>query len=234
MVIPPPPPGWEALPGADLDDLSQVNFSTWAEAVQDVAAGKIGLLPDMSNGLYPVVQDLLVCLESATRVAFCHKCYQLGANCRCPGAPTTTTTSSSTSVASWSEIADPAPTRRVPTSAPLQSVPSVVPPPGLHLPGAGSIWNLPIPDFPALLRPPGSIHQPLPPAGRGAIQQSQLRAAQERRAAQDTQYALPLPSWTQPAMPYLQQVQPPAWLPPSPPHSDSAATPSERPALPEG
>ena len=41
LAIPPPPPGQEALPGGVPEDLSQDNLSTWADTVQDVAAGMI-------------------------------------------------------------------------------------------------------------------------------------------------------------------------------------------------
>ena len=117
LVIPPPPLGQEALPGGDFDDLSQVNLSTWVEMVQDVVAGLLGLQPEISHGLFPLAQDLLVHLESATRVAFCCQCYQLGANCWCAGAPTTTTMSSFTSGTLWSEVPDTTPVRGFPTSS---------------------------------------------------------------------------------------------------------------------
>ena len=39
LAIPPPPPGQETLPGGVPEDLSQDNLSTWADTVQDVAAG---------------------------------------------------------------------------------------------------------------------------------------------------------------------------------------------------
>ena len=132
------------------------------------------------------------------------------------------------------EFPPSAPPQGAPGLAPLPSLPSVVPLPGLHLPGKGTLWNPPRTDFLALPQAPGSIHQPPPPARRGAIQQTQLRATQERRASLDAQYALPLPNWTQQATPYLQQVQPPAWPPPPLLRSDSVTTPVEEPAPPEG
>ena len=233
LAIPLLPPGQEALPGGVVDDLSQVNFSAWAETVQDVAAGMLALPPNMPNTLFPGVQELLVCLDSATRVPFCHTCYQPGNNCRCLGVPYTVSTPSSTTGTSWSEIADPTPIYGVPTSTPQQGAPSVAPLPGLHPPEEGSIWNPPHPDFPVLPWAPGNVRMPRPPARRGATLQAQLQAAQERRAVTDVQYVLPLLTWTQSATPYIQQVQPPVQPPPPlppPPHSDSAKTTEKMPA----
>ena len=96
LAIPPLPPGQEALPGGVSDDLSQVNLSTWAETVQDVAAGMLALLPEMHSTLFPGVLDLLVHLESASQVPFCHHCYLPGASCRCLGVMSTTPAPSTT------------------------------------------------------------------------------------------------------------------------------------------
>ena len=191
LAIPAPPPGREALPGGIADDLSQINLSAWAEAVQDVAAGMLGLPPELSNTLSPGVQDLLARLETATRVPYCHNCYLLGANCWCLGAPMTTAASSSTTGTLWSEITDPTPLIGVSADMPQQGAPSIAPPPGLTLPVAGSIWNLPIPDFPALPRLLEGLGQQHPPTGRGACLEAQLRAVNERRANADV---MPKPS----------------------------------------
>ena len=91
LAIPPCP---LALPDVDVDDLSQVNLSAWAETVQEIAASMLALLSDLPT-LFPAVHDLLVHLESATRVPFCHTCYLQGSNCRCLGVPYTVSTPSS-------------------------------------------------------------------------------------------------------------------------------------------
>ena len=49
LAIPPPPPGQEVLPGGVPEDLSQDNLSTWADTVQDVAAGMIAPQPETSR-----------------------------------------------------------------------------------------------------------------------------------------------------------------------------------------
>ena len=92
LAIPPPLPGEEALLGGIPGDLSQVNLSTCAETVQDMAAGMLAPPPEMSGSLFPQTLEVLTCLESVTRVPFCHCCYLPGASCWCLGGASTTTT----------------------------------------------------------------------------------------------------------------------------------------------
>ena len=109
LVIPPVPPGQEALPGGVPDDLSLVNLSAWAEVVQDVAAGMLALPLEIHSTLFPSVLELLAHLESDTRVPFCHSCYLPGASCRCLAGAFTTTTPLFSRSPSWSEITEPPP-----------------------------------------------------------------------------------------------------------------------------
>ena len=67
LAIPPPPPGQEVLPGGVPEDLSQDNLSTWAETVQDVAAGMVAPWPEMSLTIFPQVVEVLTILESRHR-----------------------------------------------------------------------------------------------------------------------------------------------------------------------
>ena len=83
LAIPPPPPGQEALPGGVPEDLSQDNLSTWADTVQDVAAGMIVPQPGMDQMIFPQVVEVLTLLESVSWVAFCRQCYLPGSACRC-------------------------------------------------------------------------------------------------------------------------------------------------------
>ena len=106
LAILPPPPGQEALPGGVPEDLSQDNLSTWAETVQDVAAGMIAPQPEMSQTIFPQIVEVMTLLESVSRVTFCHQCYLLGSACRCLGGSSTASTAS-TAGQSWSDIADP-------------------------------------------------------------------------------------------------------------------------------
>ena len=75
LAIPPSPPGQEALPGGVPEDLSQDNLSTWADTVQDVAAGMIAPQPEMSQTIFPQVVEVLTLLELVSRVTFCRQCY---------------------------------------------------------------------------------------------------------------------------------------------------------------
>ena len=83
----PPPAGRVAPQGGFPTDLLQINLSDWASLVQDVAAGLQALPPGLSNCLDPEVLNLLHHLEAVTQVKFCHLCYHLETNCRCPGVP---------------------------------------------------------------------------------------------------------------------------------------------------
>ena len=81
LAIPPPPPGQEALLGGVPEDLSQDNLSTWADTVQDVAAGMIAPQPETSQTIFLQVVEVLTLLESVSRVTFCHQCYLPGSAC---------------------------------------------------------------------------------------------------------------------------------------------------------
>ena len=103
LAIPPPPPGQEALPGGVPEDLSQDNLSTWADTVQDVAAGMIVPQPGTDQIIFPQLVEVLTLLESVSRVAFCRQCYLPGSACRCLGSCSTTSTASTTGPL-WSDI----------------------------------------------------------------------------------------------------------------------------------
>ena len=69
------------LPGGVPKDLSQDNLSTWADTVQDVAAGMIVPQPGMDQIIFPQVVEVLTLLESVSWVAFCCQCYLPGSAC---------------------------------------------------------------------------------------------------------------------------------------------------------
>ena len=96
LAIPPPPPDQKALPGGVPEDLSEDNLSTWADTVQDVAAGMIVPQPGTDQIIFPQLVELLTLLELVSRVAFCHQCYLPGSACRCLESSSTTTTASTT------------------------------------------------------------------------------------------------------------------------------------------
>ena len=66
------------MPGGLPNDLSEINFSTWAELVQDVAAGLLALPQSLHDCLFPEVTNLLLHFEAVTLVTSCHQCYLPG------------------------------------------------------------------------------------------------------------------------------------------------------------
>ena len=214
LAIPPPPPGQEALPGGVPEDLSQDNLSTWADTVQDVAAGMIAPQPGTDQIIFPQVVEVLTLLESVSRVAFCHQCYLPGSACRCLGSCSTTSTASTTGP-SWSDIADP--TFDTNSASAGRGAGSALPY-GSSATAGSSIWDLPSADFPRLPGAPSAIRQPRPPAGRASHLESQLMAIQYGMTAPPDPLRLPQPTWRPPTTQNCRRVQ----LPPPPPRADSA------------
>ena len=216
LSILPPPPGQEALPGGVPENLSQDNLSTWAETVQDVAAGMIAPRPEMSLTIFPQVVDVLTTLESVSRVTFCRQCYLPGSACRCIGGSFTASTAS-TAGQSWSDIADPI---FSPNSASAGGGTGSVPPYGSPAMASGTIWDPPCADYPRLPGAPTAIRQPHPPAGRASHLESQLRAIWYGKTAPPDPLRLPRPTWGPPTTQPHQPVQPS----PPPPRTESAST----------
>ena len=216
LAIPPPPPDQKALRGGVPEDLSEDNLSTWADTVQDVAAGMIVPQPGTDQIIFPQVVELLTLLESVSRVAFCHQCYLPGSACRCLESSSTASTASTTGPL-WSDIADPtfgtnpAPAGRGAGSAL---------PYGSSATAGGSIWDLSSTDFPGLPGAPSAIRQPCPPAGRASHLESQLMAIRYGLTAPPDPLRLPQPTWMPPTTQNRRRVQ----LPPPPPKTDSAST----------
>ena len=216
MAIPPPPPEQKVLPGGVPEDLSQDNLSTWADTVQDVAAGMIVPQPGTDQIIFPQVVEILTLLESVSRVAFCRQCYLPGSACRCLESSSTASTASTTGPL-WSDIADPtfgtnpAPAGRGGGSAL---------PYGSSATAGGSIWDLPSTDFPGLPGAPSAIRQPCPPAGRASHLESQLMAIRYGLTAPPDPLRLPQPTWRPPTTQNCRRVQ----LPLPPPKTDSAST----------
>ena len=216
LAIPPPPPGQEALPGGVPEDLSQDNLSTWADTVQDVAAGMIAPQPGTDQIIFPQVVEVLTLLESVSRVAFCHQCYLPGSACRCLGSCSTTSTASTTGP-SWSDIADP--TFSTNSASAGRGTGSALPY-GSSATAGSSIWDLPSADFPRLPGAPSAIRQPRPPAGRASHLESQLMAIRYGMTAPPDPLRLPQPTWRLPTTQNRRRVQ----LPPPLPRTDSAST----------
>ena len=85
LVIPPPKEG-EPPPGGFPKDLSDLNLSSWASLVQDVASGLMVPPPTLSSEVSLTAIALLDFLEKATGWVYCHFCYHVGSRCTCMGA----------------------------------------------------------------------------------------------------------------------------------------------------
>ena len=182
------------LLGGVPEDLSQDNLSTWAETVQDVAAGMIAPQPETSLTIFPQVVEVLTILESVSRVTFCHQCYLPGSTCRCLGGSFTASTAS-TAGQSWSDIANPT---FGPNSATAGGGAGSVPPYGSPATAGSSIWDPPSADYPRLPGAPTAIHQPRPPAGRASHLESQLMAIHYGKTAPPDPLRLPWLTWGPP------------------------------------
>ena len=218
------------MQGGFPTDLSELNLLGWATLVQDVVAGLQVLPPNLGCDMVLPAVALLQLLETSTGLGFCHYCCHLGSRCTCmeayqPAPPK-----------SWSQIVEQTPGYGVTASLGGMTTPSttvsgmsgyVAPPLGLT-PIDFSSWRLPPPEAPASRGLP-TAPQGLPGAGRSLM----MRGAAERNAraqmaqgpsglAQQAQTqptsALHMPKMApplhqplpgQPAMPYLQEVQPP-------------------------
>ena len=215
LAIPPPPPEQKALPGGVPEDLSQDNLSTWADTVQDVAAGMIVPQPGTDQIIFPQVVEILTLLESVSRVAFCRQCYLPGSACRCLESCSTASTASTTGPL-LSDIADPTFSTN---PAPAGRGTGSALPYGSSATAGGSIWDLPSTDFPGLPGAPSAIRQPCPPAGRASHLESQLMAIRYGLTAPPDPLRLPQPTWRPPTTQKRRRVQ----LPPPPPKTDSAS-----------
>ena len=77
-AIPPPPPGFQPLPGAPLVDLAGQNLAQWADRVQEVTSHM--RLPPRVAVECPASDMIGVLdrLEDMTRVRYCRHCFGVG------------------------------------------------------------------------------------------------------------------------------------------------------------
>ena len=143
LVIPPPKEGGPP-PGGFQKDLSDLNLSSWAGLVQDVASGLMAPPPTLGSKVSLVAIALLDLLEKATGWVYCRFCYHLGSWCTCMGA----------FPLSWSQVVGESPVHRATASSGGLTAPGMPatgylpPPPGLP-PIDYSKWRLPPPGAPA-------------------------------------------------------------------------------------
>ena len=227
LLVIPPPKEREPPSGGFSKDLSDLNLSSWASLVQDIASGLLAPPPNLGSDVSLPAVALLKLLEKTTRWGYCHFCYHLGSRCICMGAY------SPAPPPSWSQVVGESPGCGVTASSGGMTDPSTTaagmsgylpPPPGLP-PIDFSKWRLPPPEAPASRGP--TAQPSLPGVGRSI----QLRGMVKRiRGAQMAPHPGRLAQWMSapptstpctpqmvpplcqpclewPAMPYQQAVQ---------------------------
>ena len=138
LVIPPPKEGGPP-PGGFPKDLSDLNLSSWASLVQDVASGQMVPPPTLGSEVCLAAVALLDLLKKATGWVYCRFCYHMGSQCTCMGA-----------FPLWSQVVGESPGHRETASSRGLTAPSIpamgylLPPPGLP-PIDYNKWRLPLP-----------------------------------------------------------------------------------------
>ena len=164
LLIIPPPKEREPPPGGFPKHLSDLNLSSWASLVQDIASGLLVLPPNLGSDVSLTAVALLDLLEKTTRWVFCHFCYHLGSKCACMGA----------FPPSWSQVVGESVGCRVTASSggmttpgmPAAGMPRYLPPPPGLPPMDFTKWRLPPPEASAAR---GAMAPPLlPGVGRSA------------------------------------------------------------------
>ena len=218
LLVIPPPKERQPPPGGFPKDLSELNLSSWAGLVQDVASGLLVPPPNLGSEVSLPAVALLELLKKTTGWGYCHFCYHLGSRCTCMGAY------SQAPPSLWSQVVGESPGCGVTASSGGMTAPST--------PAAGMSGYLPPPpglppiDFPKWRLPPLEAPPNLP----GVRRSDWLRGTVKRITGAPCpgglaqwmpvtpvlmpctlQMVLPLqqPCLEWPAMPYQQAVQPP-------------------------
>ena len=147
LLVIPPPKESQPPPGGFPKDLSDLNLSSWAGLVQDVASGLMAPPPNLGSDVSLPAVALLDLLEKTTGWVYCRFCYPLGSMCTCMGA----------FPPSWSQVVGESPGGGATASSGGVTVPGTLavgmsgylpPPPGLP-PIDFTKWRLPLPETPA-------------------------------------------------------------------------------------
>ena len=169
LLVIPPPKESQPPPGGFPKDLLDLNLSSWASLVQDVAFGLMAPPPNLGSEVSLAAVAVLDLLEKATGWVYCRFCYHLGSRCACIGA----------FPPSWSQVVGESLGCRATASSGGMTAPGMpaagylLPPPGLP-PIDYSKWRLPLPGAPAS----GGV--PAPPNLPGVRRSAGLRGTAKR------------------------------------------------------
>ena len=222
LLVIPPPKEREPPPGGFPKDLSDLNLSSWAGLVQDVASGLLAPSPNLGSEVSLAAVALLDLLEKTTGWVYCHFCYHLGSRCACMGA----------FPPSWIQVVGESPECGVTASSGGMTTPGMPaagmsgylpPPPGLP-PIDFTKWRLPPPEAPAA---GGATAPPnLPGVGRGTgLQGTVKRIAGAPRPGRLAQRMPASPTTTQCASQMAPPVQQPRPERPTTPYQQAVQLP---------
>ena len=227
LLIIPPPKERVPPPGGLPTDLSDLNLSSWAGLVQDIASSLLALPPNLGSDMGLPAVALLELFKKATGWGNCRYCCHLGSRCICMGAY------SPVPPPSWSQVVDQPPGYRATASSGGMTTPSttaagmsgyIPPPPGLPLIDFSN-WRLLPPEAPASGGLPTA-----PPSLPGVRRSVNLRGMAKRIAGvQMVQHPgslvqqMPTPPTPPPCVP--QMVPPLCQLPPGLPATSMLCAP---------
>ena len=206
LLVIPPPKESQPPPGGFPKDLSDLNLSSWAGLVQDIASSLMVPPPNPGSDVSLPAMALLDLLEKTTGWVYCRFCYHLGSRCACMGAFPPT----------WSKVVGESPGGGATASSGGMTVPGMpaagmsgylLPPPGLP-PIDFTKWRLPLPEAPAS---GGATAPPLlPGVGRSAGLQGTAKRITGAPHSGGLAQRMPAPPTT---MPYMPQMVPPVQQP---------------------
>ena len=151
LLVIPPPKEREPPPGGFPKDLSDLNLSSWAGLVQDIASRLLAPPPNLGSEVSLPAVALLDLLEKTTGWVYYHFCYHLGSRCACMGA----------FPPSWSQVVGESPGCGATASSGGMTAPG--------MPAAGMSGYLPSPPgFPPVDFSKWGLQPPEAPASRGA------------------------------------------------------------------
>ena len=218
LVIPPPKEGGPP-PGGFPKDLPDLNLSSWAGLVQDVASGLMALLPTLGSEVSLMAIALLDLLEKATGWVYCCFCYHVGSRCTCMG-----------TFPLWSQVVGESSGHRATASSRGLTTPGMpatgylLPPPGLP-PIDYSKWRLPPPEASATRVAMDPLC--LAGVGMGAGLWGMVKRIAGSPHPGGLAQRMPAPPTTMPCVPQMMPVQQPCLEQPATPYQQVVLPPKK-------